>query len=86
MKIARSTSWFKMILVFGIVCSFTLTAMAQDYYPTTIGNTWVFLSADGAERRTYSIGESDNVDDEGIITLKIVTETLDTDAVDTDIY
>ena len=86
MKIARSTSWLKMILVFGIVCSFTLTAMAQDYYPTTIGNTWVFLSADGAERRTYSIGESDNVDDEGIITLKIVTETLGTDAVDTDIY
>ena len=86
MKIARSTSWLKMILVFGIVCSFTLTAMAQDYYPTTIGNTWVFLSADGAERRTYSIGESDNVDDEGIITLKIVTETLGTDAVATDIY
>ena len=86
MKIARSTSWFKMILVFGIVCSFTLTAMAQDYYPTTIGNTWVLLSEDGAERRTYSIGESDNVDDEGIIILKIVTETLGTDAVDTDIY
>ena len=73
-------------MVFGIVCSFTLTAMAQDYYPTNIGNTWVFLSADGTERRTYSIGESDNVDDEGIITLKIVTETLGTDAVDTDIY
>ena len=86
MKIARSTSWLKMILVFGIVCSFTLTAMAQDYYPTNIGNTWVFLSADGTERRTYSIGESDNVDDEGIITLKIVTETLGTDAVDIDIY
>ncbi len=86
MKIARSTSWLKTIMVFGIVCSFTLTAMAQDYYPTTIGNTWVFLSEDGAERRTYSIGESDNVDDEGIITLKIVTETLGTDAVATDIY
>ncbi len=86
MKIARSTSWFKMIMVFGIVCSFTLTAMAQDYYPTNIGNTWVFLSVDGTERRTYSIGESDNVDDEGIITLKIVTETLGTDAVATDIY
>ena len=86
MKIARSTAWLKTILVFGIVCSFTLTATAQDYYPTTIGNTWIMLSQDGAERRTYSIGESDNVDDEGIITLKIVTETLGTDAVATDIY
>ncbi len=88
MKITKPMSWLKPILVLSLVCSFALTATAQDYYPTTIGNTWVFLSADGAERRTYSIEESDTATDAeaGIFILKIVTETLGTETVDTDIY
>ena len=88
MKITKPMSWLKLILVLSLVCSFALTATAQDYYPTTVGNTWVFLSQDGGERRTYSIEESDNDEekDAGIILLKIVTETLGTDTVDTDLY
>ncbi len=88
MKITKPMSWLKPILVLSLVCSFALTATAQDYYPTTVGNTWVFLSQDGSERRTYSIEESDNdkEKDAGIILLKIVTETLGTETVDTDLY
>ena len=83
MKITKQATWLKLLLVSGLVCSFALTATAQDYYPTEIGNTWVLLSTDGAERRTYSIGE---VEGEDLISLNIVTETLGTDVVDNDIY
>ncbi len=88
MKNTKPMSWLKLISVLSLVCSFSLTTTAQDYYPTTLGNTWVFLSQDGAERRTYSIEESDTETDEeaGIFILKIVTETLGTETVDTDIY
>ena len=88
MRLTKSKSWFKLLMVLSIVCGFTLTALAQDYYPTTIGNIWVFLSEDGAERRTYTIEESDNETDadEGIFILRIYTETLGTDTVDNDVY
>lgn len=85
MKITKHMSWLKPILVLSIVCSFALTATAQDYYPTTIGNTWVFLSTDGAERRTYTIEEAEG-EAEGIVILRILTETLGTDTVDNDVY
>ena len=83
MKITKQATWLKGLVVCALVCSFALAATAQDYYPTTIGNTWVFLSSDGAEKRTYSIGE---VEGEDLISLNIVTETLGTDAVDNDVY
>ena len=88
MKITKTMSWLKVILVLSLICSFALTATAQDYYPTTIGNTWDFLSTDGAERRTYSIEESDTETDAeaGIFILRILTETLGTDTVDNDVY
>ena len=86
MQITRSISWLKPILVLSLVCCLTLTATAQDYYPATIGNTWVFLSTDGAERRTYSIEEPETNEGEGIIILRILTETLGTDTVDNDVY
>ncbi len=88
MQTTKPMSWLKLILVLSLVCSFSLTATAQDYYPTTIGNTWVFLSQDGAERRTYSIEESDVETDKeaGIFILRILTETLGTDTVDDDVY
>ncbi len=83
MKITEQATWFKLLFLTGLVCSFALTATAQDYYPTTIGNTWILLDTDGAEKRTYSIQE---VEDEGLIGLSIVTETLGTDFVDDDLY
>ena len=83
MKITEQATWLKLLFLTGLVCSFALTATAQDYYPTTIGNTWILLDTDGAEKRTYSIQE---VEDEGLIGLSIVTETLGTDFVDNDLY
>ncbi len=86
MQITRTIFWLKPILVFSLVCCLALTATAQDYYPTTIGNTWVLLSTDGAERRTYSIEEPEGNEDEGIVVLKIANEVLGTDSVTIDKY
>ena len=77
---------FKTILVLSLICGFALTATAQDYYPTEIGNTWVFRTSDGTEERTYSIEEPETDEDEGIVILRIRTETLGTDTVDNDLY
>ncbi len=84
----RHLNWLKLSLVLSLICIFALSATAQDYYPTSIGNSWVFLSEDGAERRTYTIEESDTDTDgdEGIFILRILTETLGTDTVDDDVY
>ena len=86
MKVIKYISSFKTILVLTLICGFALTATAQDYYPTEIGNTWVFLSTDGAEKRTYSIEEPETDEGEGIFILRILTETLGTDTVDNDVY
>jgi len=84
----RHLYWLKLSLVLSLICIFALSATAQDYYPTDIGNTWVFLSDDGAERRTYTIEESDTDTDadEGVFILRIFTETLGTETVDDDVY
>ncbi len=86
MKMKKIILSFKTILVLSLICGFALTATAQDYYPTEIGNTWVFLTSDGAEKRTYSIEEPEADEDEGIVILRILTETLGTDTVDNDAY
>ena len=88
MKNIKPMSWLKPILMLSLVCSFALTAAAQDYYPVAIGNTWVLLSTDGAEQLNYSIEESDNPADEDkdIVILRILKETLGTDTVDDDVY
>ncbi len=82
----RNLHWLKLILTLSLICSFALTAAAQDYYPTVVGNTWYFLSADGAEQRTYSIEAPETDEGEGIIILRIYTETVGTDTVDNDVY
>ena len=86
MKMMKYISSFKAILVLTLMCGFALTAIAQDYYPTDIGNTWVFLTTDGTEKRTYSIEQPETDEGEGIIILRILTETVGTDAVDNDAY
>ncbi len=86
MKMIKYISSFKAIVVLSLICGFALTATAQDYYPTDIGNTWVFLSADGTEKRTYSIEAPEADEGEGIIILRIFTETIGTDTVDNDVY
>ncbi len=86
MKMTAFLRWLKPVLVLSFVCSFAMTAAAQNYYPTEIGNTWVLITTDGAERRTYTLEGPENIDGEELILLKIATETLGTETVDIDNY
>ena len=86
MKANKFMAWLKPFLVLSIICGFALTATAQNYYPVEVGNTWVFLNADGTEQRTYTIEGPENVDGEELIVLKITTEALGTDTFYVDKY
>ncbi len=86
MKPTKFVFWLMPFLVLSLVCHFTTTAMAQNYYPSEVGNTWVFLSADGAEQRTYTLEKPENVDNEELIVLKISTGVLGGDPSDIDKY
>ena len=79
MKITTFVSWLTPVLVLSLVCSFTLTATAQNYYPSEIGNTWTLLSADGTEQRTYEILEAEGIESEGLFLLKISTHVIGTE-------
>ena len=81
MKVPKFTSWLKPILVLSIVCSFALPAVAQNYYPTEVGNRWVLLSTDGTERRTYALEGPETIDGKELIILNIIKETVGTDTV-----
>ena len=84
MKVTKLKSWLKPFLVLSIICGFTFTATAQDYYPATVGNTWVLLSTDGAEQRTYTFEGPENIDGEELILMKVAKETVGTDVVEFD--
>ena len=86
MKPTQFMFWLMPFLVLSLVCNFTTTATAQNYYPSEIGNTWVFLSADGAEQRTYTLEKPENIDNEELIVLKISTGVLGGDPSDIDRY
>ena len=79
MKTTKFVSWLTPFLVLSLVCSFALTATAQNYFPAMVGNTWVFVSVDGADRRTYTFEGPETVDGEEFIILKITKETVGTD-------
>ena len=81
MKTTKFMFWLTPLLVLSLVCSFAPTAMAQTYFPATVGNTWALLSADGAERRIYSFEAPGTVEGEGFILLKITKETVGTDTI-----
>ena len=86
MKITKFVSWLTPILALSLVCSFTLTATAQNYYPSEIGNAWTLLSADGTEQRTYEILEAEGIEGEGLFLLKISTQAIGTETVVIDDY
>ncbi len=79
MKTIKFVSWLTPVLVLSFVCSFTLTATAQNYFPAMVGSTWVFATADGADRRTYAFEGPETVDGQEFIILKIAKETAGTD-------
>ena len=81
MKPTKFVSWLMPILVLSLVCSFALTAVAQNYYPSEVGNTWVLLSTDGTEQRTYALEGPETVDGQELILLRITKETVGTDVV-----
>ena len=70
----------------SLACSFVLTAAAQNYYPSDVGNIWVLESVDGEERSTYTLEGPETIDGEEHILLKIKNEELSTGEVDTDTY
>ena len=81
MKVTKLMSWLKPFLVLSIICGFALTATAQNYYPAAVGNTWVLLSTDGADRRVYTFEGPETVDGEEFILMNIAKETVGTDVV-----
>lgn len=86
MKTTAFWHWLMPIFVLGFVFFFAFTATAQNYYPAHIGNEWVLESTNGKERRTYTLEKPEDAADEEFILLKIVTEKLNKDEVDTDKY
>ena len=81
MKTPKFVFWLAPLLALSLVCSFTPTAMAQNYFPAVVGNSWVLLSADGAERRTYTFEGPETVDSEEFILYNLIKETVGTDVV-----
>ena len=81
MKSIKLVSWLKPFFVLSIICGFALTATAQNHFPSTIGNTWVLLSTDGAEQRTYTFEGPETINGEEFTILKIAKETVGTDTV-----
>ncbi len=86
MKCTKFVSWLTPVLVLSLMLGFTLTATAQNYYPSDIGNTWTLLSADGAEQRTYELLEAEGLEGEGLFLLKISTQAIGTETVVIDDY
>ena len=87
MKFSFIVSCLKALLVLCLICCFTLTVSAANYYPSEIGNTWVFLSEDGGEKLTYTVEPPKDTDVEGLIVLKITSEAIGTDLEpSTDLY
>ena len=75
------------VLLIILLCVFTNTTNAQNYYPADIGNTWVLESTDGAERTTYTIEATDeSVNGEQVRVLEITTEVLGTSTIRTSTF
>ena len=86
MKFTQFVPCLKAVLIWVLICCFGLTVAAENYYPTEVGNTWVFLSADSSEQLTYTLEIPEHTDVEKLIALKITNEALGTDVSVTDTY
>ena len=86
MKFTKFVPCLKAVSILTLICCFGFTVAAANYYPAEVGNTWVFLSVDGSEKRTYTLEVPEQTDVEGLIALKITNEALGTDVSVTDTY
>ena len=86
MKFTKFMPWLKAFSVLSLICCFALSATAVNYYPSQVGNTWVFLSTDGGEQLTYTLEAPENINVEGLIELKITSAAIGTDVTVTDTY
>ena len=78
-----TTIWKLLILisVLSLVCDFTSTLSAQDYYPANVGNKWVLEKTNGEHRRIYTLETPKDTADADLILLKIATEDINTSKV-----
>ena len=67
MKFTKVVPWLKVLSVLSLMCCFTLSATAVNYYPSQVGNTWVFSSADGGEQLTYTLEDPKNINVEDLL-------------------
>jgi len=85
-KFTKFVPWLKVLSVLSLMCCLALNATAVNYYPSQVGNTWVFSSADGGEQLTYALEAPENINVEGLIELKITSAAIGTDVTVTDTY
>ena len=78
--------WIQPVLILSFACFLAFTATAQNYYPTDIGNMWVFESSDGEARTTYTLEGPEIIEGQEHVLLKITTEELSTGESETDQY
>lgn len=50
-----------------------------NYYPTTVGNTWVLETPDGEAKRTYTLEGPEIINGVACVCLKVATQLLGTD-------
>ena len=86
MKFTKPMFWLKALTVLSLICSFALTATAQNHYPAEVGNTWALNTADGTEQRRYTIGGPEDYNGLEVRRLTIETEALGTSVIVEDYY
>ena len=86
MKTTKFVFWLAPLLVLSLVCSFALTAAAQNYYPAEVGNMWTLNTADETEQRRYAITGTEDFNGLEVLILDIETEVLGTDVIVPDRY
>ncbi len=86
MKFTKCVPCLKAVSIFSLICCFGFTVAAANYYPAEVGNTWVFLSVDGSEKRTYTLEVPEQTGVEGLSALKVTNAALGTDVSVTDTY
>ena len=86
MKTTKFVFWLTPLLVLSLVCSFALTASAQNYYPAEVGNMWTLNTADGTTQRRYAITGTEDFNGLEVLVLDIVEDTLGTGVIIPDRY